>query len=102
MVMLEIYRYSFTDSILLDHMKNTTYLYQIPSGTSYETAHKYGTNGGADGYHDTAIVFAPGRPYVLTIMTHIVTEASEDENEVFRKITELCDSLHRILFETAY
>ena len=98
-VMLEIYRYSETDNTLLEHLKNTDYNKQIPAGTKYETAHKYGSNGGTDGYHDTAIVYAPGRAYVLTVMTNIDTAQTEDEDAVFRKVAELCDELHAVLFK---
>lgn len=97
-VMLEIYRYSEENSILIDHLKNTTFNRQITAGTKYETAHKYGSNGGSDGYHDTAIVYADERAYVLTIMTHIDIAQTEDENAVFRRTAELCDELHAALF----
>ena len=97
-VMLEIHRYSAENSILIDHLKNTAFNSQIPAGTKYETAHKYGSNCGTDGYHDTAIVYAPERAYVLTIMTHIDTAQTEDEDAVFRRVAELCDALHEILF----
>ncbi len=97
-VMLEIYRFSAENSILIDHLKNTTVNSQIPAGTKYETAHKYGSNGGTDGYHDTAIVYAPERAYVLTVMTHIDTAQTEDEDAVFRRAAELCDALHSVLF----
>lgn len=98
MVMLEIYRYGEKDDTLLEHLKNTDYNKQIPAGTKHETAHKYGSNGGTDGYHDTAIVYAPERGYVLTIMTNIDTSQTEDEDAVFRKVAELCDALHAVLF----
>ncbi len=97
-VMLEIHRYSAENSILIEHLKNTTFNSQIPIGTKYDTAHKYGSNGGTDGYHDTAIVYAPERAYVLTIMTHIDTSQTEDEDAVFRRVAELCDELHAVLF----
>ena len=97
-VMVEIHRYGEQNSILIDHMKNTTHNSQIPAGTKYETAHKYGTNGGTDGYHDTAIVYAPERAYVLTIMTKIDPERTKDPDAVFRNAAELCDELHGILF----
>ena len=96
--MLEILRYGEENSVLLDHMKNTTYNGQIPAGTEYETAYKYGQNSGTDGYHDTAIVYAPERAYVLTIMTAIDAAKTEDANAVFRTVAELCDRLHSILF----
>ncbi len=97
--MLDIYRRGEQDSILIDHLKNTTFKGQISAGTKYETAHKYGSNGGADGYHDMAIVYAPERAYVLTIMTHIDTAQTDDEDAVFRRVAELCDELHSILFD---
>lgn len=100
-VMLEIYRYGRTDSFLTDLLKSTDHNSQIPAGTKYETAHKYGTNGGTDGYHDTAIVYAPGRPYVLTVMTNIDTDHTEDPDAVFRRTAELCDQLHTVLFGAA-
>lgn len=97
-VMLEMYRYGEKNSILIEHLKNATFNAQIAAGTGYEVAHKYGSNGGTDGYHDTAIVYAPERAYVLTILTYIHTEQTEDENAVFRNVAELCDILHGILF----
>ena len=97
-MMLEILRYGEEKTILLDHMKNTTYNGQIPAGTEYETAHKYGQNSGTDGYHDTAIVYAPERAYVLTIMTTIDAAKTGDANAVFRTVAGLCDQMHSILF----
>jgi len=97
-MMQEIYRFSQENSVLVEHMKNTTVNSQIPAGTGYETAHKYGSNGGTDGYHDTAIVYAPERAYILTVMTHIDTARIADADAVFRRTAELCDVLHSILF----
>lgn len=100
--MLDIYRYGEADGTLIEHLKNTDYDGQITAGTRYETAHKYGNNGGAYGYHDTAVVYAPNCPYILTILTKIDTDGAEDENVVFHKITELCDKLHAVLFVELY
>ena len=97
-IMAEICRAETDSSVLTEHLKNTTFNAQISSGTAYETAHKYGYNGGSDGYHDTAIVYAPGRPYILTIMTHIDFSASDDPNGLFRSAAALCDRLHAALF----
>ncbi len=95
---LAIYRYGGGNSVIVDHMRHTTYNRQIGAGTKYPAAHKYGSNGGTDGYHDTAIVFAPERPYILTIMTHLDTSVPGDHNAVFRRVAELCDELHGVLF----
>ncbi|MBE6612379.1 MAG: serine hydrolase [Ruminococcaceae bacterium] len=96
--MLDIYRYGKTDDFVIEHLKNASYNGQIPAGTAYETAHKYGANGGGDGYHDTAIVYAPGRAYILTILTGIDPAKTADEDAIFREIAGLCDELHAILF----
>lgn len=98
LAMLDIYRYSVSDDTIIEHLKNTDYNKQIPAGTKFETAHKYGSNGGTDGYHDTAIVYAPERPYILTILTGIDTAATDDENAIFRHVAALCDKLHSVLF----
>jgi len=97
--MLDIYRYSETNDILTEHLQNTDYNEQISAGTEYRCAHKYGSNGGANGYHDTAIVYAPERPYILTILTEIDINGTDDKNVVFRRISELCDKLNSILCE---
>ena len=96
--MLDIYQFGEENSILTDHLKNTQYNRQIAAGTSYETAHKYGSNGGTYGYHDTAIVYAPERAYVLTVMSCIDFYNTDDPNFLFRRLGELCDMLHEILF----
>ncbi len=96
--MLEIHRTSETNPNLAEHLKNTSFNAQISAGTEYETAHKYGYNGGADGYHDTAIVYAPGRAYVLTVMTHLDFAVEKDPNALFRTAASLCDRLHAVLF----
>lgn len=96
--MLEICRTGKNNPALIDHMKNTTFNSQIAAGTGYETAHKYGYNGGDDGYHDTAIVYAPGRAYVLTIMTHLEFSPGNDPNALFREAAALADRLHERLF----
>jgi len=98
LAMLDIYRYSASDDTIIAHLKNTDYNQQISAGTKYETAHKYGSNGGTDGYHDTAIVYAPERPYILTILTGIDKSATDNENAIFRHVAALCDKLHSILF----
>ena len=96
--MLEIHRTSETNPILAEHLKNASFNAQISAGTEYETAHKYGYNGGDDGYHDTAIVFAHGRAYILTVMTHLDFAVEKDPNALFRTAASLCDRLHAILF----
>lgn len=96
--MLEICRTGKSDPTLIEHMKNTSFNAQIAAGTGYETAHKYGYNGGDDGYHDAAIVYAPERAYVLTIMTHLEFSAGNDPNALFREAAALADRLHERLF----
>ena len=96
--MSEIYRSSET---LAEHLKNTSFNAQISAGTAYETAHKYGYNGGADGYHDTAIVYAPGTAYVLTVMTYMDFAVEKDANALFSTTAEMCDDLHAVLFGDA-
>jgi hypothetical protein len=98
LAMLAIYRTGEEDPFLVNHLKKARFGAQIAAGTLYEVAHKYGYNGGTGGYHDTAIVYAPQCPYVLTIMTHIDIDAVEDENALFRGLTGLCDRLQTILF----
>ena len=96
--MSEIYRSSET---LAEHLKNTSFNAQISAGTAYETAHKYGYNGSSDGYHDTAIVYAPGTAYVLTVMTYMDFAVEKDANALFRTTAEMCDDLHAVLFGDA-
>lgn len=96
--MTEIHRTSEENGMLTDFLRQTTFNAQIAAGTQYETAHKYGYNGGADGYHDTAIVYAPGRAYVLTVMTHMDFAVEDDANALFRTAAALCDQLHEVLY----
>lgn len=86
-----------TSEDLAEELRNASFNAQIASGTAYETAHKYGYNGGADGYHDTAIVYAPGTAYVLTVMTYNEFSAGKDPNALFRTAAALCDELHGVL-----
>jgi len=95
--MIEIYFTGEENSILIDHLKNTTYNQQIAAGTPNETAHKYGYNGKDTGYHDTAIVYAQNRPYVLTVMT-LLDPADPETDLIFQKLTELCDKLNELLY----
>jgi len=97
-VMLRAYSSGELTSSLIDHLKNTEYNAQITAGTSFETAHKYGYNGKKTGFHDTAIVYAENRPYVLTIMT-LLDPADPHTFFIFRDLTGLCDRLTSILFE---
>ncbi len=95
---LDAYRYSIEtgDDTLIGLMKNTTHNRQIPAGTQYETAHKYGFEGGTKGYHDTGIVFAD-TPYALTIMSRLLSSA-EGTDERFIAITRLTEQLHELLY----
>lgn len=95
--MKAIYDYAETtgDPTLVEHLKSTTYNWQIPAGVSHDTAHKYGYEGGTRGYHDTAIIYAHA-PYMLTVMTHIDPNAGEDIS-IFAAVAERTDRLNAAL-----
>ena len=63
----------------LNCLKNTSYTKLINAATASETAHKYGYNGGYNGFHDAAVVYSEN-PYVLAIFTTLDpdTEGTED------------------------
>ncbi|MBQ8508367.1 MAG: serine hydrolase [Clostridia bacterium] len=96
--MLRIYRWSVEqeDERLVSLLCGTSWNMQIPLGTTHTVAHKYGYQGGTDGYHDTAIVFADV-PYVLTVMTHNWLY-SKDANDIFFEVTLLTDELQELLY----
>lgn len=98
--MWHIYEYSDTDSTLVEHLINTKHKKQIALGTGYKVAAKYGYNFGTNGYHDTAIVFAP-EPYVLSVLSHIDRDGNSASSEPFIEVTRLTDALHAILSEEA-
>lgn len=58
----------------LDDLCNTTYRMLISSVTDVPVAHKYGWNGGNNGFHDAALVFSD-HPYVLAIFTTLNADA---------------------------
>ncbi len=97
LAMAEIDRASSEDDTLLRHLKNTDYNSQISAGTAYEVAHKYGYNGDGRGYHDTAIVYAPGGTYILTVMSNASFADGGNPDALFRAVAALCDSLWEAL-----
>lgn len=98
--MLEIYRYSEAenDPYIIDLLKNTTYSVQLAKGTKYEIAHKYGYQGGRDGFHDTAIIYAD-EPYILSVYTN-VNGNDRDCCKIFVRLSELTEKLHDGLHPT--
>ena len=90
--MLDIYRRSADDPTLLTYIENCVFSVQIAGGTPYVCAHKYGYDGGTEGFHDTAIVFHPAGAYLLTVMTHVDFDAYEDCS-FFTAVTSHCDEL---------
>ncbi|MGN0642264.1 MAG: serine hydrolase [Huintestinicola sp.] len=95
--MLEIYRYSKAtgNTYLTDLMKNTAFDEQISKGVKAETAHKYGQQGGKNGYHDIAVIYAK-EPYILSIFTNVDVN-DPDCNSIFVKLSELTAKLHNEL-----
>lgn len=91
--------YSFEQSapeqsaLLLDYMKNTDYHGMIPVALQGVTvAHKYGYNGGNNGFHDAGIVYSDP-PYVLTVFTTLAYEQEGTENYI-RTVIKAIDKLH--------
>ncbi len=97
--MLDIYDYSLENDYdwFIELLKTSAPAGLIDGGSAYVTAHKYGFHGGYDGYHDTAIVYAP-TPYILTIMTRVFPY-DKNSDEVFSTITDLVERIHMTLFE---
>ena len=95
--MLDIYNYSLETDYqwYIDLLIESAPGGLIDSGTKYAAAHKYGYHGGYDGYHDTAIIYAP-TPYVITIMTRVFPY-SKNSGEVFEKVTQLVEEIHEKL-----
>ncbi len=96
-VMVRIFLAESENLTVTEHLKNTEFNAQIREGTSHAVAHKYGYNGKNAGYHDTAIVYDPSRPYVLTVMT-LLDPNSPETNPLFQKLVSLCDRLNVVLF----
>ncbi|MDD7428702.1 MAG: class A beta-lactamase-related serine hydrolase [Oscillospiraceae bacterium] len=98
--MLEIYRYSEAENApyIIELLKNTTYNVQLSKGTKYETAHKYGYQGGSNGFHDTAIIYAD-EPYILSVYTN-VNGNDKDCYKIFVQLSELTEKLHDKLHPT--
>lgn len=92
--MLDIYNYSLETDYqwYIDLLIESAPGGLIDSGTKYAAAHKYGYHGGYDGYHDTAIIYAP-TPYVITIMTRVFPY-SKNSGEVFEKVTQIVEEIH--------
>lgn len=92
--MLEIYRYSEAENehYLTELLKNTTYNCQLAKGTKYETAHKYGYQGGKNGFHDVALIYAD-EPYILSVYTN-VDGNNRDCCSIFVSLSELTEKLH--------
>ena len=97
LAMVHLWEVSGADGVLTEHLTHTSFAGQIPRGTHYPAAHKYGYNGGTAGYHDTAIVFYPGKPYVLTILTRI-DGGAPGANDLFRTVASLSDELIAALY----
>ena len=97
LAMVHLWEVSGADGVLTEHLMHTSFAGQIPRGTQYPAAHKYGYNGGTAGYHDTAIVFYPGKPYVLTILTRI-DGGAPGANDLFRTVASLSDELIAVLY----
>ena len=97
LAMVHLWEVSGGDGVLTEHLTHTSFAAQIPAGTHYPAAHKYGYNGGTAGYHDTAIVLYPGEPYVLTILSRIDAE-KPGANDLFRTVASLCDELIAVLY----
>lgn len=94
----DIYSYEISDpeqsALLLGYMKDTDYYGLIPmalDGTP--VAHKYGYNGGNNGFHDAAIVYSDP-PYVLTVFTSLDYEKSGTE-EYIRTVVKAVNKLHQ-------
>ena len=56
-------------------LKNTSYRRLISEAVDHPVAHKFGYNGGTNGFHDAAIVYSD-RPYILTIFTYLNPDSS--------------------------
>ena len=97
LAMVHLWEVSGADGVLTEHLTHTSFAGQIPRGTHYPAAHKYGYNGGTAGYHDTAIVLYPGEPYVLTILTRI-DGGAPGANDLFRTVASLSDELIAALY----
>ncbi|MCQ2424253.1 MAG: class A beta-lactamase-related serine hydrolase [Clostridia bacterium] len=97
LAMVHLWKVSGADGVLTEHLLHTSFTGQIPRGTHYPAAHKYGYNGGTAGYHDTAIVLYPGEPYVLTILSRI-DGGAPGANDLFRTVASLSDELIAVLY----
>lgn len=92
----DIYNFSVADpeksEILMTSMKNTAYMGTIAAALDAEVAHKYGWNGGNNGFHDAAIVYRD-TPYVLTVFTNMNYEKSGVEDYI-KSVIKCIDKLH--------
>lgn len=95
--MLEIYRYSQTDSRVVSLLTKARFRNRISAGTSYAVACKFGLKSDRTGYHETAIVYAP-EPYVLTIMSALNPD-NPGEAAPFIQVAKLTDRLNQLLFQ---
>lgn len=93
--MLEILRYSQTDSRLIDLLLTVKQRVLIAAGTEYAVACKFGSLDSIPVCHEAAIVFAP-EPYVLTILSGIDSTTGEAAAP-FARVARLTDRLHALL-----
>lgn len=91
----DIYNFSLTDparsELIMTCMGSTAYSGPIGGALGIPVAHKYGWNGGNNGFHDAAIVYREV-PYVLAVFSNLNYEKSGTVDyikDIVRKVDSL-------------